>query len=521
MAVFSKPFLNWLDEDGFFVAQYWDIAENLMKEDGKMGLFPWQRQICEYTLTQHEDGSFPYLTVVLSDPKKTGKSAWAAAVGAWFAECAPPHTEVYVCANSQEQSERRIYGDLCYHFEKRGGWKVTKGEILNPETGTVIRTITKSYTSAAGSRHALTLWDELHGATSEDDWRRWDEMTPIPTVPHSLRIVASYAGFFDESKLLYDLYLNGVDKDEDLGGKGEKIKELDGLACYKNGNLFVHWGHGFLFGDPSMPWQTAKYYDDAMGTERETAFLRLHENRWVTSNEIFIPIEWWDRAASKFEQSAEIWNDHPYRYSPVYLSVDTGMKHDCTGVVGVSPDEKLGKVIQVFHKKWTPIEGEILNLQLVEDYIVDKCKRFNVVEISCDPSQMLQIMNRLRSLGYTVFEFTQAGSAMVRASQNLYDLLHNQNLWAYPSDDMKEHLQNVVAQATSAGYRIVKDKTNRRLATKKIDLAVALAMACSRAVENMGVERIDPIVIEACLSRYSDNRPPKEPSYIPFELRDN
>jgi hypothetical protein len=49
---------------------------------------------------------------------------------------------------------------------------------------------------------------------------------------------------------------------------------------------------------------------------------------------------------------------------------------------------------------------------------------------------------------------------------------------------------------------------------------VALAMACSRAVDSMGVSRIDPIIIEACLSKYSDNRPAKQPSYIPFELRD-
>ncbi len=136
MAIFTKTFLDWIDTDGFFVTHYWDTTENIMKEDGKMGFFPWQRQICEYILTQNSnDGSFPYLTAVISDPKKTGKSAWAAAIGAWFAECAPPHTEIYVCANSQEQSERRIYGDLCYHFKKRGGWNEVEGDMTMPRRG--------------------------------------------------------------------------------------------------------------------------------------------------------------------------------------------------------------------------------------------------------------------------------------------------------------------------------------------------------------------------------------------------
>lgn len=518
MAKFSVPYMEWLEssEHGFYIPETWDAEKGMLSGEGKMSLFPYQRRILSHIMAQDETGKFPYTTVLWSQIKKSGKTAVSASVGAWFMECAPVGTQIYAISNSEGQSARLVLGDIEYHLKKRGGAHITRDRIEIPERETKLYPVTKSYSSFAGGRFALTLYDELWGFVTEADRRRWDELQPIPTVPHSLRFITSYAGFYSESDLLYELYLAGVGEDEDPNGKGTKVPGLEDLPCWHNGSMFVFWDH-----EPRMPWQDERYYETARATERPSSYIRLHENQWVTSNEEFIPIELWDEATKKFDSSAEIWSEHPYRYSPVYIGVDTGLKHDCTGVVGVTLDEKLGKIIVLFHKKWTPIEGDILNLQLVEDYIVDKCKKFNVQEITCDPSQMLQVMNRLRSMNYLVHEFTQSGGAMVKASQNLYDLLHNHNLWAYPSEDIRNHLQNVVAQVTSAGYRIVKDKTNRRMATKKIDLAVALAMACARAVENMGVDRVDPIEIEACLSRYSDNRPPKEPNFIPPQLRDD
>jgi len=519
MARFSMPFLEWVDHPdyGFYVAQYWDNEAQEMKSNGRLFLFDWQRRILSHVLQQDDKGRFPYATVVWSDIKKTGKSTLVAAITAWMIECGPPSSEAYICANSEAQSERIIFHDICFHFKKKGNARVLKEEVQIPDTDSVIRTLTKSYTSSAGGRHMISVWDELHGATSEDDRRRWDEMTPIPTIPHSLRLVSSYAGFFDESHLLYDLYLAGVDKDEDMNGRGTKVPGLEDLACYANGDLFIHWGH-----EPMMPWQTEDYYNKAILTERPAAYLRLHENRWVTSNEQFIPIEWWDDDASThFPQGADIWLEHPYRNNPVYVGVDTGIKHDCTAVIGVTGDSSTGKVIILFHKIWTPVENDPLNLDVVEKYIFDQCNKYKVMEIACDPSQMLQTMTRLRSVGKNVFEFTQNGNAMVQASQCLYDLMHNHNLWGYPSEEIREHLMNVVAQHTSAGFRIVKDKTNYRLARKKIDLAVALAMACDRCVQTMGVDVQTPVRIESPFSHCTAwaNKDASDQSWLPRELR--
>jgi len=285
MAKFSKPFVQWIEEDGFYINDIWDAENQVDGGSGKLELlYPWD-VILDYALQQDERGVFPHTTVTLSAPKKSGKTAMSAAIVAWYAECAPEGTEIFICANSEEQSVRLIFKDLTYHFKHREGVKPLKDRIIF-DNGTIIQVLTRNYTSNAGGRHALVVFDELWGGTSDDDYRRYDEMTPVPMIPHSLQLITSYAGFYGESQLLYDIYLNSVGTEEIEEGKGEKVKELGDLPCYHNGDAyFAYWDH-----EPRMPWQTEDYYRKQATTLRDSAYVRLHENRWVTSNEMFFPM---------------------------------------------------------------------------------------------------------------------------------------------------------------------------------------------------------------------------------------
>ena len=519
MARFNKSYLDWIDnpEEGFYITNAWNMETGKEMGVGRLVLSDRQRKIFGYALQQNEDGKFRYQTIINSDIKKSGKSTISASIIAWYLECAPPDTKVIICANSLEQSERLIFSDVAFHYKQNMKAKVLKDKIEMPN-GSEVFTLSKNYTSASGTRHALTVWDELYGAVSEDDRRRWDELTPIPTVTHSLRLVSSYAGFYGESELLYELYLRGVDINEHQDGQGKQVEFLAPLPCYENGDLFTYWGH-----EPHMPWQNEVYYDSQRISERPNAYLRLHENRWTTSREIFIPIEWWDAASAHFQQSADIWKDHPYYKYPVYIAVDAASKRDCTAVVGVAADSRNGKIALLFHKIWTPVEGTDTPLDLeatLEPYILEMSKRFKVKDIVCDPAHMYQIITRLRNKNLPVHEFSQVDSSMVEASTHLYDLLRQDNLWAYPSDDIREHLQNVMAEYTNRGLRIVKDKSNSRLARKKIDAAVALAMACHRAYCDVGREQAEPIIIESNFSSMSAwGSVNREPDYIPAPLR--
>jgi phage terminase large subunit-like protein len=371
------------------------------------------------------------------------------------------------------------------------------GEVREAEV-VALATTTKTYVSDGYCSHN----------TSEFDRRVWDEMTPIPTVQNSLRFISTYAGFENESDLLWEMYIRGVGKEEHKDGRGVSIAELEGLPCWKSGTLFTYWTH-----EPSMPWQTDEYLDSQMESERPSSFLRLHMNQWVTSQEEFIPVEWWDNAAKAYGASIELWDDHPFRYWPVTIAVDAGIKRDSTALVAVGYDSHRGKVGVAFHRIWTPSSGDQIDLDVtVEKDLLYLYNKYKVVSIVYDPTHLMQTMLRLKGKGLPTKEFTQTIPNMTAASQLLYDLLKNKNLEAYPDETLRRHIQMAVAESNSRGFRIVKSRTSRR---HQIDGAVALAMACHEVVQTGGVDISIPVVIR---NPYKEDTQDEQRD-IPFPLR--
>ncbi len=527
-------FVEWVEKKGFWAREVWSPEKNRMIGVGKLFLFPDQIKILDRGLKFDEDtGRFRYETFLFSTIKKSGKTTIAAAVGAWFIEeIGPAGTEVYAIANDLEQAEGRVMRDIKFHFQMRieygetipnllhGGevtlteknTKITVYHIDLPTTS-FVQALAQSYKTVAGSRHALTLWDELWGVTSELSRRVWDEMTPIPTIPHSLRFIATYAGFENESDLLWEQYLQGVGKEEHEQGKGTHIEEFGDLPCYENKRMFTYWDH-----EPRLPWQDEVYYDSQMSSLRPAAFLRLHMNQWVTSHEAFIPIEWYDEAAKLYEAPITLWIDHPMRYYPIYVAVDAGIKRDSTALVGVGYDAKRGKVGLAFHYIWTPSKGDQVDLDAtVEAKLLELYNKYNIVSVVYDPTHLLQTMLRLKQKGIPTREFPQNVNLMTGASQLLYDLFKNKHFEAYYDEELRRHIQMAVAETNARGFRIVKSKVSRR---HYIDGAIATAMAAYEAVNQGGVDISVPVVIASPFSDATAWGPAdEEQAVLPFPLQ--
>lgn len=497
-----RSFLEWFDDKGFWAEEYWDAAAGEMKTGGGwLVLHEEQRRVLGHCLTPDASGVFPYVTIVYSAPKKSGKTAIAAAITCWFAEEAQNGTQIFVIANDEEQAKDRVYADVNYHVQHGNPEAITYTGKIDFPNGGKIQALPREHKSASGSRHAMTVWDELWGVTSENARRMWVEMTPVPTMKISLRVVVTYAGYENESELLWDMYLRGVGSDEHPDGRGETIPELEDLPCWKAGKQFTYWTHEHI-----MPWQTEEYYDEQSEDLRASDMLRMHYNRWVSGHEEFLPPEWWDAATKAYPQSAEIWANHPYRLYPIYVGVDVAPKHDCSAVVGVAYDAKIGKVVMVFHRIWDPKGKEIDLEKTVEAYLIDHKKRFKIQSVHYDPYQLHRSMMTLRGKGLNAIEFAQTADNMTSASQSLWTLLKNNNLMAYPDPEARAHIKNAVAASTPRGFRIIKDpaikKGSRHMRTRRpIDFSVALAMACYAATEIGAVDTSQPIRIE---SPYSD-----------------
>lgn len=515
-------FLEWLDTKGFYVQKSWNMTLNKWVPDGTLELFPFQRDILGVALEYLPDVErFRYQRILYSTLMKSGKTMLLAAIGAWALEEFPAGTEIYVCANDQEQGEGRVGKAIKYHARKREGFYLTQWRIEN-QNGSFVQILAQHAASAAGNARTLVLWDELWGYKLESAKRMWSEMTPIPTEPLSMQVVATYAGYEHESDLLWDQYLKGVGREEHTQGKGTHLNSLGDLPCWENGRRFTYWDH-----EPRLPWQDQTYYDEAREDLRPADFLRFCENRWVTSHEAFIDAAWWDEAAKYFPNgNAETWTEHPYAGFPLYLGVDVGVKHDRTSAVAVAYDAKLGKIALVGHKIWTPVEGELFDLEgTVEAWLRRVAKRFLVRQIGYDPNQFHRSMVTLVQAGLPMQEFTQSPSNMAAASTLLFDLLRGRKFMGYPDDEARTHLRNAVAKDTGRGFRIVKDpaiadnKAQRH--TKPVDFAIALAMACYLAVESGGVDTSVPVVWASPFSDLSQLQllSPEEAA-LPFELRE-
>src|SRR5207248_616844 len=95
-----------------------------------------------------------------------------------------------------------------------------------------------------------------------------------------------------------------------------------------------------------------------------------------------------------------------------------------------------------------------------------------------DPYQMMASSQRLAAHGLPIEEYPQTSDRLTAASQQLYELIEGRSLVAYPSEALRLAISRCIAVETARGWRITKEKQSH-----KIDVVIALAMACHAAVQ--------------------------------------
>jgi phage terminase large subunit-like protein len=335
---------------------------------------------------------------------------------------------------------------------------VTADKITFLSTGAMISAIASDYVGAAGANPTVTVFDELWGYQSERSHRLFDEMVPVPTRKIACRLTVSYAGFEGESELLEGLYKRGM--------AGRQLAP----DLYAAGGLLLYWTHRF-----TAPWQTEEWREQMREQLRPNAYLRLIENRWVTTESSFVDPTWWD-ACTDPDTSPQLGD----RELPVWVGIDASTKRDSTAIVACTYDRDLNKVRLVWHRVFQPTPDEPLDFeQTIEERILWLSRVFDVREVRYDPYQMVATSQRLIAAELPMIEFNQTVGNLTAASSNLYELVKGRNLIVYEDPELHLAVQRAVAIETSRGWRIAKDK-----ATHKIDVVVALAQAALGAVED-------------------------------------
>lgn len=394
---------------------------------------------------------------VIGQPKKTGKSTFAASIALWFL-CTKPMAEVYLLASDVAQSQLVCYDKLAKsirmnpRLRKACSIMAGKGRI---EYGDSSIQILSPNTSVAGINPSLIVAEELWSWNTTEHKRSWDELTNVPTREENLNLVTSYAGYSeDEDSILHELYQHG-------------IKQADGSE-EKDDRFLFRWFGEKLY--EKVPWVTKNYLTYQKKRLRENAYRRLHKNEWVSGEEAFVDAAVIDACTNEdYRRGLDF-------ESGVVIGIDIGLKHDTSGIVIVGAvDDTTLAVID--HACFVPKFGITLDLEkTVEAMMLVYQKTYRIIAVYYDPYQFARSARTLSNKGIPMREYPQTANNTVAMSETLAGLLNNQTLMLYPDSELRQHILNASAKETQRGWRLIKKRQ-----AKKIDLAVSLAMACQAA----------------------------------------
>jgi len=422
-----------------------------------------QRKILQEAFRCDEDERFAYRTIIYSAPKKSGKTAINALVCLWWALCVQPPDEIIVAANDLDQSVSRVF-DAAKVFINRNPLLKQKAEIqrllIRFDNETTAKAVPSDFCGEAGGNPGLVSFDELWGFMSERSRRLFEELCPVPTRKNSVRFISTTAGFLGESILLEDLYNRIFDKQGNVKPGVQRPLGEDS-PVYTIGDLFVYWDN-----EARMPWQTPEYYESQRADLRVNAFLRLHENKWVSNESSLFDMEDWDGCVDPQHHPPL-----PDRGIRLYAAADASVKKDRSAVVSVYRRDGLLHLGPF--STWQPSQKDPMDFEsTMESYIKELAKAYQVVEVRYDPFQFHRSATTLKQAGIKMIEFPQTVNNMTEAGQALYDAIKHKTLKLYKDDELRREAAFAVGKETPRGMRIVKERVSH-----KIDAIIALAMA--------------------------------------------
>jgi phage terminase large subunit-like protein len=441
-------------------------------------LEPYQKQAMREALKRTDGEHFDHSVIIWSDVKKSAKSTIAAAVALWYA-FQVEWGQIVIVANDLKQADSRV------------GFYLRRAIELNPELAklckiikyrvelpnhTFIEMVPIDPSGEAGGNADAVIYSELWGAHEEGKQRMWTETTLPPNkMGKAFRWVETYAGYSGESILLEQLYQQAT-------RQGERIKDtIAPLYINRPARMFAMWNQ-----QGRMPWHTQEYYAQEEAVLLPNEFKRIHQNTWVTSEDIFVPLEWWD--ACKYDQGiAWMAMTRPLDGNdPMVIAMDAGVSSDNFAIVGVSrhPVNDNLSVVR-YSRRWIPPRDGKIDFQGTADNpgpeleIRRLCQQYNVIEVAYDPMQLEDMAGRLRKEGIAWFRpFSQAKERLV-ADNMLRQMIQDRRVLHSGEADLREHIGNANAQVDAEERKI---RIIKRSPLLKIDLAVALSMANADAM---------------------------------------
>ena len=429
-----------------------DLLHGLVLEDGRRwgeAATDIQREDAEAVLDEESQTPLHWLSRARGYSKTTDLGAMAIAV---LLAQAPARGRLYGLAADQSQGTLQvdaIGGFVARTPELSGALTVQELKVVANRSGATLTILPADSASIWGLRPYFAVVDELtQWHETPRTMRVWEGLTTgLAKVQGSRLAVLGTAG--DPAHFSYGIRNQALD---------------DPL-----------WAVHEVEGPP--PWMDTARLEGEKRRLPESSFERLFMNRWMSSE---------DRLADEDDLLAcltlDEWPLEPRQGVRYVIGIDIGVKHDASVAAICHAEPQPGaehpRIVLDRMQVWTPSRVRHVRLSTVAAWVEEYARRYHA-HCVFDPSQAVDMMQRLKRKGIRVEEFTFGAKSVGRLGVNLITLIRERAL-ALPEDDddLLGELRSVrVVESSPGTYRL----DHARGAHD--DRAIALALAATRLLE--------------------------------------
>lgn len=438
-----------------------NIAEKLWhlpeKNDAILTLMEWQKWLIRAALERYPDdypeedkaGRLRYKQIVISMPRKNGKSLLGALFALYGMLLHEPAPEVVSVAASADQA-KIVYRRLLHQVQNSNLLKTlfsrsTEHRGLWTADGTgVYKVIAAKAATAQGLHPSLVVFDELHVA-NEDVWTAM--ALGSGTRPDGITIGITTAGD-DTSSLLKNLYERGtkaIDGQEDLERFGFFLWESP-AGCEIDDEIAVRRSNPQL-ASGILSWESVK---NELATMPEADARRYRLNQFVSSMNAWLPVG--------------TWQSLPYAEvkKPMVFAVDRTPGWDYASIVSAELLEDGTIATELVASFNNSNVDELLNA-------CGKLQKYGQPFIM-DNYVLADLANTMKQRGFRVQ--TTTNKDLINASNNAYRRIMMKKL-SHPKDEIVSlQMQRAVRKNIGESWKIT-----RKDSGTDIDAAIATVLA--------------------------------------------
>ena len=409
-----------------------------------------------------------YRTALIGMPRDFGKTELACALLLTEANMHPVYNGQYgIVAYSKEQAEkiiRTMKAMISLDADLKGIWELNKTEVVNSETGAVIKVFPYSEGALQSWHFNMLIADELHVWRDDSVWNAI--ISGMGSIPNSLVVAITTASAGREG-FLWD-WLNGS---EDV----VSVFEDDEAYC---------WWYGADDGDD--PEDRAVLRKMALPSwisvedlERQRKRLsRRNFERYILNR--FPALKSAHSCFSHIQLASCCRGDNDFRYNePFALGIDGATGGDSFAIVGFQrgTDPETGRPV-ARTREWVFDEPDpetgYYPVGEIGELIADINARYYPALIGIDPNRMIVLSNHLKDVfGVEMTSFAQNNATMCQATALVVNLVKARIIRLAGCDKLRQHLANTV-EDDKGSYGIRFGKNERK---ECIDAAIALAIA--------------------------------------------